>query len=252
MGCGVTRFGLKPSIIAYREPPASSMAVTWVWRPHSVGAAHLVGYGPLVIPDVDAWEAWHPRVLTDRLAGLQLPWYVAAGWALDLFHGTQTRPHADLEIAVPAAHFSQIADRFSDCHFCVPHNGELVPATADALRTGHQTWAWDPATGMWVFDVFREPHDDDVWICRRDDRIRRPYTEIVERTSDGIPFLAPEIVLLFKAKNTRDKDEADFRSVLPKLDRRRRHWLNDALGLCHPAHPWRAILDASDALEPPS
>ncbi|MGH3656155.1 MAG: nucleotidyltransferase domain-containing protein [Micromonosporaceae bacterium] len=31
---------------------------------------------------------------------MDVPWCVAAGWALDLFRGEQTRPHEDLEIAV--------------------------------------------------------------------------------------------------------------------------------------------------------
>jgi hypothetical protein len=30
------------------------------------------------------------------------PWYVAAGWALELFTGDAAREHDDLEIAVPA------------------------------------------------------------------------------------------------------------------------------------------------------
>lgn len=28
------------------------------------------------------------------------PWYVAGGWAVDLFLGRQTRPHQDIEVAV--------------------------------------------------------------------------------------------------------------------------------------------------------
>jgi hypothetical protein len=205
-----------------------------------------------VIPDLDAWDAWHPQVMADRLAGLTLPWCVAAGWALDLFHGAQTRPHHDLEIAVPAALFPEVAARFEDCRFGVPQDGELVPATPGTMRTSHQTWAWEPATGKWRFDVFREPHDDETWICRRDQNIRRPYHEIIEQTPGGIPYLAPEIVLLFKAKDTRDKDEADFHGILPKLDRRRRRWLNDALASTSPAHPWRNILATDDTLQPPS
>jgi hypothetical protein len=203
----------------------------------------------MVTPDLDAWEPWPPQAMADRLAGTGLQWYVAAGWALDLFHGAQTRSHADVEIAVPATQFPQIVARFPDCRFCVPHDGQLLLVTADALRARHQTWAWEPATGKWRFDVFREPHDNDVRICRRDHRIRRPYSDVIERTSDGIPFLAPEVVLLFKAKNPRDKDEADFYGVLPKLDRRRRQWLNDALDVVSPAHPWRESLAAGTALD---
>jgi hypothetical protein len=195
-----------------------------------------------VVPDLDAWEPWHPREMAERLAGLDLPWCVAAGWALDLFRGVQTRPHADLEIAIPAGDFPRIATRFDDHDFFVVQDGRVVPATAEALGTGHQTWAWDGAAGRWRFDVFREPHDGGLWICRRDGRIRRPYGEAIGRTADGIPYLAPEIVLLFKAKHTRDKDEADFRGTVDLLDQGARRWLDEALALTHPVHPWRAAL----------
>ena len=56
-----------------------------------------------------------PRVRSHGLlAGLPAPWYVAAGWALDLFRGVQTREHGDIEIATPAAHFPEVCDRFPD------------------------------------------------------------------------------------------------------------------------------------------
>jgi len=194
-------------------------------------------------PDLDAWDPWHPRTVADRLAGVDLPWCVAAGWALDLFQATQTRAHADLEITVPAARFETVAARFDDCDFAVPHEGRLWPATAELFRTSHQTWARERTTGKWRLDVFREPHDGDVWICRRDPRIRRPHAEIIEYTSDRIPYLVPEIVLLFKAKAVRAKDEADFAGVLPLLDDTRRQWLDDALALVHPSHPWRSAMN---------
>jgi hypothetical protein len=194
------------------------------------------------VPDLDAWDAWHPRVLADRLAGVDVPWCVAAGWALDLFRGEPTRPHGDVEIAVPASTFDQVAVRFEDCDFYAVCDGTLTPATAETLPISHQTWAWDRASAVWRFDVFREPHAGDVWICRRDERIRRPYAEIIRHTPDGIPYLVPEIPLLFKAKQPRAKDEADFRGALPLLSREQRRWLDDALALIHPAHPWRAAL----------
>jgi hypothetical protein len=93
----------------------------------------------LVRPDLDAWDAWGLRVMADRLAGLELPWCVAAGWALDLFRGVQTRPHADVEIAVPAAGFERVAACFDDCDFYVAHDGAVVPVTVDAMRVSHQT-----------------------------------------------------------------------------------------------------------------
>jgi hypothetical protein len=87
-----------------------------------------------------------------------------------------------------------------------------------------------------------EPSDGNTWICRRDERIRLSYDEVIARTKDGIPYGRPEIVLLFKAKHMREKDDADFAVVLPRLDAERRRWLAGALELVHPGHRWLAQL----------
>ncbi|MFD9689695.1 hypothetical protein ACFWXO_28500, partial [Kitasatospora sp. NPDC059088] len=41
----------------------------------------------------DRWaDAWRPEQAAERLGGFGASWCVAAGWALDLFLGRQTRP----------------------------------------------------------------------------------------------------------------------------------------------------------------
>ena len=102
----------------------------------------------------------------------------------------------------------------------------------------HQTWVREPDTGVYRLDIFREPHDGDTWICRRDERIRLPYERIIETTPDGVPYLVPEIVLLFKAKHSRPKDDADFAGTLPLLSPERRAWLRGTLAGVHPGHRW--------------
>jgi hypothetical protein len=79
---------------------------------------------------------------------------------------------------------------------------------------------------------------EDAWLFRRMPAITRPVAEIGEVSDDGIPYLAPEIQLLYKAKGLRPKDEADFTEALPALDQKRRQWLRDALAETHPHHPW--------------
>jgi hypothetical protein len=59
-------------------------------------------------------------------------------------------------------------------------------------------------------------------------------------TTDGVPVIAPEIALLFKAKAPRFKDQRDFDRVLPYLGLAARSWLASALEQAHPGHPWRA------------
>jgi hypothetical protein len=83
------------------------------------------------------------------------------------------------------------------------------------------------------------------WVSRRDRRIRRPVASIGSVTADGIPYLAPEIQLLYKARTPRPKDDIDLTVTLPILTQPQRQWLSDALSLAYgPDHAWRARLEA--------
>jgi hypothetical protein len=82
----------------------------------------------------------------------------------------------------------------------------------------------------------------ETWVFRRDDRIVLPLAVIGMQTESGVPFLVPEVVLLYKAKSSTSKDVADFELVSPRLDAEQREWLRRALEVCHPDHPWIARL----------
>jgi hypothetical protein len=195
-------------------------------------------------PDVTAWAAWRPEEVARRFAEVEAPWCVAAGWAISLFLGYEHREHEDLEVAVPADGFGEIARRLGGYEFFVIGDGEAWPlaSAGEMFDEHHQTWVREPATGWWRLDVFREPAEGETWICRRDERIRLPYERVIARTSEGIPYARPEIVLLFKAKAARPKDEDDLTAVLPRLDPEARRWLIDALGIVHPGHRWLETL----------
>lgn len=190
------------------------------------------------------WSScWTPGEVTRRLAGVTTHWYVAAGWALDLFRGKQTREHGDLEIAIPAASFPEVRDRFPGHAFDAVSRGRIWEnATPEVLAVTHQTWLRDPATGNYLLDVFREPHDGTTWICRHEETIRLPYSQLIQHTEDGIPYLAPELVLLFKAKHARPKDQADFRETIPQMSSAQRANLAAFLAYAYPAHRWLAHL----------
>jgi hypothetical protein len=197
--------------------------------------------------DSDRWDAWDPGEAARRFAHVQAPWYVAAGWAIDLFLGGQRREHEDLEVAIPAASLSEFAEALEGLEIYavkVPGNATFTPIdrAGDGLAETHQTWVRDPESGHWRLDLFREPGDGETWICRRDDRIRLPYDEVIAHTGDGIPYGRPEVVLLYKAKHAREKDEDDFEAVLPHLTGTARVRLAGWLGLVHPGHRWLAAL----------
>jgi hypothetical protein len=130
------------------------------------------------------WEPWLPAEAAERLAGgagaLVCRRRVGAG----SFRGSQTRVHDDLESAVPAATFPVIRAALADLEFDVAGAGWLWPEGSPAAAVMHQTWGRDRGTEIYRLDVFREPHDGDSWICRRDDCIRRPYNTLIPRSRD--------------------------------------------------------------------
>jgi hypothetical protein len=190
------------------------------------------------------WSScWTPSQVAQHLAGITAPWCVAAGWALDLFRGTRTREHGDIEIAIPAASFPETRDRFPGYAFDAVSSGRIwEEASPEVLAATHQTWLRDRATGNYLLDVFREPHDRQTWICRHDETIRLPYSEIIHHSAEGIPYLAPELVLLFKAKHARPKDRADFEETIPHMTPAQRQTLAELLARAHPGHRWLADL----------
>jgi len=191
-------------------------------------------------PDVTAWSAWRPEEVARRFAGVEAPWYVAAGWAIDLFLGFQRRDHEDLEVAIPHDRIGELTPKLEDCEIFVVGDGLAWPlAQAGEMAVAHhQTWVRESATGLWRLDIFREPSAGETWICRRDDRIRLPYDRVIAWTADGIPYARPEIVLLFKAKGGRPKDDDDLAAVLPTLEPEAQRWLIAALEMVHPGHRW--------------
>lgn len=200
-----------------------------------------VAYDETVLP----WRAWSPREAAERLTAAvpSARWAVAGGWAIDLHLGRTTRPHDDLEVSVLAAQVPAVLAAFAhpDWQWVVPADGRLHPP--GAAVDSHQNWLWSPVEHAFVLDVFRESHEADTWICRRDPAVRRPWREVVRTSDGGVPYLSPEVVLLFKAKHRREKDEADLRAALPSLDGDGRAWLADALARVHPGHPWQESLD---------
>jgi hypothetical protein len=196
-------------------------------------------------PDVSKWDGWEPGRVASLLEGVDVPWYVAAGWALDLFVGEQRREHEDLEIAVPNSRFDELLPALDGLELFVitgPQEATPLAEARDQLEETHQTWVREPATGLWRFDIFREPSEGDTWICRRDASLRMSYGELIEWSDDGIPYGRPEVILLYKAKHAhRERDERDFAELLPLLETAGRRWLAESLELVHPGHPWLEV-----------
>lgn len=170
-------------------------------------------------------------------------WWIAGGWATDLFLGEQTREHEDVDVAILRSDEQSFRARLQDWELWPgPGNSQLEDnpiALGERLAPDRKViWCRPSATSQWAFEFLLNKNDGEEWVFKRDDRIRRPIADIGNISPDGIPYLNPEIVLLYKAKNLRGRDEHDFQQVLPKLGDDARSWLGDSLRIVHPDHPW--------------
>lgn len=192
----------------------------------------------------DTWGPWSPHELALRLGRDSPRWYVVGGWALDLWHGHQTREHEDLEFAVLPDQVEHCRKLLSDLEFFAAHDGTLThhPAKAGLPAGLWQLWGADMTAGLWRVDMMIERGTPDFWVYKRDPSIRLPRSTAIRKNSAGISYLAPAIVLLFKAKHRREKDDQDFRTALPRLEGQEKADLLRWLEVQHPGHEWIARL----------
>lgn len=178
------------------------------------------------------------------LVGYDRPWFIAGGWAIDLYLHRVTRPHGDVDVGILRVDQEGLRRSMNGWQFQKVQNRKLQKWKEEEWLEApvHEVHARRPFGDPEQIEFLLNESSGDVWVFRRNHAITRPLREICLHTPSGTPFLAPEVVLLYKAKNTTATDELDFRNVRASLREEARDWLRDALEVCHPGHPWTAVL----------
>lgn len=187
-------------------------------------------------------------------------WMISSGWGLDAWLGESSRTHHDVDIVV-------WRDQQTELKRFLLENGWDAQVVVEAGK--YKPWTeMDASLELPISQVharkrLNEAHDLQSthfldflisertatdWWWRGDKTITAPLDQIRLTSSLGIPVLAPEIALFFKARATmREKDELDFGHALPKLKPAQREWLKRSLtqkleSLQVNDHPWLARL----------
>ena len=90
----------------------------------------------------------------------------------------------------------------------------------------------------WVVDIPITPDANGRWTHKFLPGEVADVEDVTWVADDGIRYLRPEIVLTYKARLRRDKDEPDFRATLPLLSADRRAWMRQAFAAVAPDHAW--------------
>jgi len=167
-------------------------------------------------------------------------WFIAAGWAIDLYLGKVTRHHEDIEIAI----FRQdqialqnyldvwILKKAVNGKLLVWNKGERLESSIFEIHCFRET------SKPQSLEVLLNETDGDRWLFRRNNKVTKPLSKLSLTSNLGMKFLRPEVVLLYKSKNPRLKDEQDFEAVAECLDVENKEWLKNALTICYSEHHW--------------
>jgi hypothetical protein len=196
--------------------------------------------------------------LAGLLSGFKELWFVAGGWAIDLYVQEGRRKHKDVDIAV----FRQ--DQLLLQQYFLTKGWKLWKYVGDSevlepWLPGEKlelpdrgVYALPVNTAIRSVDILLSERKGAQWWFHRDTRITHPIKTVGICLDLDIPFLSPEIVLLFKAHHLytddssslrhRQIDEADFQAVHKLMTTERRTWLKQAIALLYPNHPWLKYL----------
>ena len=193
-----------------------------------------------------AWAATTPAGAGALLEGFPRPWWIAGGWAIDVFAG-RTRRHKDVDVAIFRRDLAELREHFRGrLHVWAAGSGTLRPlddARPEMPGWAGQLWLREHATAPWLLDVLLNPGGPRRWVYKHDRSRSLPLESATWIAGDGLRYLRPELVLAHKLRRTRAVDDEDLEAALPLLDRNAVAWLRDVLLELAPAHHWRPLLE---------
>jgi len=109
----------------------------------------------------------------------------------------------------------------------------------------YQTRKWLVQDTLEFIELEFDIRDGNNYVAKENPQITRPMDKAILH-KDGVPYLAPEIILFFKTDklswqhpNIRPKTEGDFNTIMPLLSDESKQWLRDAVDTAYPdGHEW--------------
>lgn len=190
--------------------------------------------------ELDGWRPYPVGSVATLMAGSPFRWWVSGGIALEVHFGRSWRDHEDTDIGVLRQDIPSLYEWMEGWDLAVASGGVLSTWSGRPLRDGENNlWARRAGDRDWEIDFTIGAGTDDEWVYRRNPSITRPWRTAVLYTGDRLPYLAPDLQLLFKSKAPRAKDHDDAGRVIPLLGLAERLFLEAELP---DDHPWQRLL----------
>lgn len=192
--------------------------------------------------DHHKWEPLSIHEVAELLSGLSVPWWIAGGYAIDLFVGRETRLHGDMDVLIRRDDQLEVQRYLSgwDLHKTQQPGLKPWPIGEFQDRPFDDIWCRRKEDSPWQFQLMLLDTDGDQWVFKRDPTIRGSIDSLGRRSSTGVLYMAPEIQLLYKAKSEMlEKDKVDFQIAVPLMGESACTWLLECLEKRFPGgHTW--------------
>lgn len=174
------------------------------------------------------WEPMSVEEVVDLMSGLHVPWWIAGGLAIDLFLGRQTRTHGDTDVLIRRNDQLEVQRHLADWDLYKTQQPGLKPWPTGEFqsRPFDDIWCRRTPESPWGFQLMLLDTEGARWIFKRDPGIQGSLDRLGRYTAAGVPYMCPEIQLLYKAKTqTLAKDQSDFDLAVPLMAPGARVWL---------------------------
>jgi len=202
----------------------------------------------LFVARYGAWEPMDPEAARDFFAGFERPWWILGGWAIEAFTGLP-REHEDLDVSVLERDVEALRQHVGDRWHLWSNAGGTFRLMTDERpelqESGCQIWVRRDAQSPWVLDLPTTPDHDGLWTHKKLENDVRRVEDATWVATDGLRYLHPEIVLSYKARLARPKDERDLLVAWPMLDAPQQEWLLDAVRRQDEEHRWLPFLEGT-------
>lgn len=203
------------------------------------------------------------------LKGQDFSYAICGGFALDLFLGYESRVHGDIDVLafwedreaiitymqhkgflvyemlgggkVHRITDIQMQEKLRKNIFCCTEDCELVRLYDTEEPDVY--WFEFQHSGLsklnYIEFLFNEKTEAE-FVYVRDNRVKRELEKAILR-NDGIPYLAPELCLLYKSTDVdREGYQQDFELTVKELSKEQKDWFEKAMERLYPeGHKWR-------------
>lgn len=206
--------------------------------------------------------------LSEHLSGLNVEWHLCGGFAIDAYLGNITRKHKDVDITVsfdnmkecirylkskgweidapvgnqrlvPVEFALQNSELYFDNIWCYKKGANFIKTEKTDGVFKYVKYIDREQTELDFIEVLFNKIENGVFYYRKNYAIIREVHKAFIKKG-GLSILAPEIVLLYKSRNSENSDyQHDYDLVINTLDKERYDWFMNAMKIAYPeGHKW--------------